>query len=195
MILAPKHKPTHAEFDNAALMADIAAGDDGAFRIVVDMYMQDIFRYAYSIVGISAVAEDVTQETFVKLWTKAANWTPKGTVKNWLLRVTHNLAIDEIRRRRGHIDLDVLTPVLEDSNKSPFETIADAQRSKAVHTALFLLSERQRAAIMLVHYMDYSNKDAAHIMDISVDACESLLARARQKLRTLLENPFEIRKE
>ena len=172
--------------DDAACMAAIVAGSASAFKAVMDAHMTSVFRYAYSVLGDAALAEDVTQETFSRLWSQAARWMPKGRVKSWLLKIAHNLCIDEIRRTRSHIDIDAVEPVLPDTARGPRENMAREQTADIVRQALFALPERQRAALVLVHYHDRTNIEAADIMGVSVDALESLLARGRRTMKDVL---------
>lgn len=168
------------------LMHRIAEGDRGAFGEVVDWYMKDIFGFAYSIMGDSMKAEDVTQETCLRLWNKAGQWKPSGRIKSWLLKITHNLCMDELRKQKPEIVINYDTLALSDNTPSPLHVHADWQRAQKISEALVLLPERQRTALMLVYYQEHSNKDAADIMGVSVDALESLLSRGRKKLKELL---------
>ncbi|NBX66800.1 MAG: sigma-70 family RNA polymerase sigma factor [Proteobacteria bacterium] len=168
-------------------MAAIAAGSTRAFKAVMETYMQDIFRFSYSLLGNQSKAEDIAQETFLRLWSHGRTWSPKGRLKSWLLKIAHNLCIDEIRRIHGHVNVDDVAPMLADTSAGPREILADMQAASILRQALFLLPERQRAALMLVHYNERTNIEAADIMDISVDALESLLARGRRALREKLD--------
>ena len=176
----------HTTEDDQMCMAAIATGNTRAFKAVMDAYMNDVFRYSYSLLGDAARAEDTAQETFTRLWTHGRSWSPKGRLKSWLLKIAHNLSIDEIRRNRGHVTIDDVGPVLVDGAASPRANLTRAESAAIVKKALFTLPERQRAALMLVHYNDRTNIEAAEIMDVSVDALESLLARGRRTLRGAL---------
>ena len=167
-------------------MARIASGDREAFGEIVQLYMLDLYKFACSILGDKTKAEDMTQEACLKLWTHAEKWSPEGRIKNWLFRITHNLCIDEIRSRKSHTPIDDVIFTLEDPGQDASQTYADTQMSRLVTKALFNLSERQRTALILVHYSGYSNIETAKIMDISIDATESLLVRGRQNLRRAL---------
>ncbi len=167
-------------------MSRIANGDREAFSEVVQLYMLDLYRFACSILGDKSRAEDITQETCMRLWTRAAQWSPEGRIKNWLFRITHNLCIDEIRSRRAEHTIDDFIFTIADQSPDAAASYADGQVSRLVTRALFALPERQRTALTLVHYSEYSNNEAARIMNVSVDALESLLARGRQNLRLAL---------
>lgn len=171
----------------ARFMQRIAAGDREAFSTVVEMYMADVFRLSYSILRDQAMAEDMAQETFSRLWTKAAQWNPSGRIKSWLLRIAHNLCIDEIRGRKDYHPDDVSEMAIPDSAPSALELYAKRQSGDIVSGALLSLPERQRTALTLVYYQEHSNIEAAAIMGITVDALESLVARGRQNMKELLK--------
>lgn len=168
-------------------MRRITGGDRDAFACVVDVYMADVFRFSYSIMKDRGSAEDITQETFFRLWIKAAQWKPDGRLKAWLMRIAHNLCIDEIRGRKESQPVEGLILSLVDEAPDQIDLQAEKQVSDIVQNSLFSLPERQRTALILVYYQGSSNSEAATIMNLSVDALESLLARGRQKMKTMLK--------
>lgn len=178
----------HYAEDDLVLMTQIAQGNTEAFQIVLERHMLPVFHFAYSILRDVTTAEDITQETCVKLWNQAGNWTSDGKLRSWLFRIAHNLCIDEIRRRKPHADIDSFADSIVDGNESAHDCIMQAETSQIVKDALFQLPVRQRTALMLVHYSDCSNREAAEAMEISVDALESLLARGRKALKDLLSS-------
>lgn len=172
-------------------MTRIATGDKAAFSHMVNAHMTDIYRFAYSILGDPSRAEDITQEACLKLWTRAGQWNPSGKVRSWLFRITHNLCMDDLRSRKPTLPIDKFTFILSDPQPDQAKVYASNQVSKVVHDALLSLPERQRTALMLVHYSGYTNIESAQIMDLSVDAIESLLARGRRKMKELLSGSKE----
>lgn len=182
--------------EEAALMRAIAAGDRESFSIVVDRYMDQVYRFCYRMLGNSALAEDVTQDSFLKLWEAAAGWSPSGRLKNWLLRIAHNLCIDVLRAGKKFEPLDNHVLTLATPTPNPHQALHQWEAAIRVKEALVLLPERQRTALMLVHYSDCSNIETAAIMGISVEAVESLLARGKRGLKQMLgEGEREIFKE
>jgi RNA polymerase sigma-70 factor, ECF subfamily len=99
--------------------------------------------------------------------------------------VTLNLCRDRLRRKRELVTAE--PPDRPDPAPTPEAALDEAQRSGAVAAAIHALPERQREAILLVHYQDLSNIEAAAMLDVSVDALESLLARGRRALRKAFE--------
>lgn len=181
----------HYGQDELVLMTQIAAGNIEAFQTVLDAHMLPVYRFAYSILKDVSAAEDVTQETCTKLWKSAHTWNPTGKIRSWLFRIAHNLCIDEIRKRKPHADIDVFAESIADNGQDVVTHMQESEVSKTVKDALFQIPVRQRTALMLVHYSDNSNKEAADTMGISVDALESLLARGRKALKDLLNNHKE----
>ncbi len=182
------HKVKPEEVDESYLMSRIALGDADAFQDILDRHMLAIFHFSYSILKDKAAAEDVTQETCVKLWKYSQSWTPNGKVRSWLFRIAHNLSIDEIRRRKPAVDIDSYSEILEDGVRSVEAAIQESEISSVIKAALFQVPIRQRTALMLVYYSEFSNIEAAETMGVSVDALESLLSRGKIKLRELLKD-------
>jgi len=172
-------------------MNQIALGNSDAFQKILENHMLPIYHFAFSILQDSSSAEDITQETCVKLWKQAGKWKPEGKLRSWLFRIAHNLCIDEIRRRRPHADIDTFADSISDNSTTAPQRIEESESSKTIKQALFKLPVRQRTALMLVHYSDNSNREAAETMGISLDALESLLARGRKSLKELLTDHKE----
>src|SRR5262249_8007623 len=145
-----------AEID---LMRHTAKGDKAAFRTLSELHLNKIMNYAYRLLHDRAEAEDVAQETFLRLWKDAARFEPKAKVTTWLHRIAHNLGVDRLRARRE-------TPSSEEVDQAPSSNepggLLDRKRTAtAVEEALARLPERQRAAITLVHYQGLGNVEAA----------------------------------
>jgi len=139
------------------------------------------------MLGDAVEAEDVAQETMLKAWRQAPKWTPgKARFDTWLHRVALNLCYDRLRRRR-EIPTDT-PPDRPDEGPAPDRGLLAAETGMRVTAALKRLPDRQREAIVLCHYQELSNIDAAALMEISVEALESLLSRGRRALRLALSD-------
>ncbi len=164
------------------LMAAVAQGDQLAYQTLVRKHLPSITRYALRLLGNSRDTEDIAQETFLRLWTTASRWDPsKAQLNTWLHRITHNLCIDFLRKQKRVTLTDNFDDEIAESESDATESF------DALNQALSRLPEAQRSALLLCHYQGFSNKEAAAIMDITVKALESLIARAKRSLRTLLE--------
>ncbi|MCY4427015.1 MAG: sigma-70 family RNA polymerase sigma factor [Halieaceae bacterium] len=170
-----------ASTSDEALMTRVARQDKQAFSMLLERHLNGIHAFLYRMVENAAEAEELAQETFLRVWSRAGTWRP-DTVKftTWVYRIARNLGIDSLRRRRPPAEVDPETLPLDDQPPS-------GQRERAaVLRALGDLPESQRTALALCHYRGFSNKQAAQVLDISVDALESLLARARRSLKKKL---------
>lgn len=171
--------------DDEVLMRAIQAGDSNAYNRAVRQHIKPLSHYAYRMLGNSKDTEDIVQETLLRLWTHAESWKPdKAGVSTWLHRIAHNLCIDYLRKDKSSVNSQ-LNDDLESSDK-PAQGLEREERLMALREALASLPERQRSAIILSHYQGFSNKEIAEVMGISVDALESILARARRGLRAQL---------
>jgi len=176
-------------FDRAdnddALIRRIADGNSSAWPALVERYATMLMRCAWRVLGDRSEAEDVAQECFVRLMGKAAGWQPDGApLKTWLYRVAVNLSIDRKRARRTRSLDDVAEPTDEGRGALGADRRLDQRRR--VRDALDDLPERQRLALVLVHYEGMSQQEAAAVLALTVDALESLLARGRRRLRERL---------
>lgn len=170
------------EADELRLMRRVADRDNAAYRELVDAFLPRIARFSERVLGNAAEAEDVAQETFMKLWTSASTFTPQARPSTWLYRIAHNACIDRIRKRRQETELSEQTA----GGDRPSGLFARKQTSEVVQRALAELPERQRTAVTLVHYEGLSADEAASVLEISIEALESLLARGRRSLRERL---------
>ena len=173
----------------------VARRDQEAARLLVERHMQKIYAVAVRMLNNTHEAEDVTQEVFLRVWTHAEKWTPgRARFETWMHRVAINLCYDRLRRKR-EIVVDALPDRIDDS-PDPAEALLAQGLAGRVSQAVARLPERQRAAITLSHYQGLSNIEAAEILEVSVEAVESLLARGRRALRAALidDRPDSVRR-
>ena len=168
------------------LLGRIAAGDVPAMRVMITRQSPRIIAVATRMLGDATEAEDVAQETFLRVWRNAGGWRQRNArFSTWVHRVAINLCYDRLRRRK-----DVLAeqpPDVEYEGPAPDAgLLSEDDPSRRVERAIQMIAPRQREAIILVYYQALSNAEAAEIMDVSVDALESLLARGRRSLQVLL---------
>lgn len=168
------------------LVIRIAAGDAPAMRVLISRQLPRIMAVATRMLGDAGEAEDVAQETFLRVWRNADRWRRRNArFSTWVHRVAINLCYDRLRRRK-----DVFAqhpPELPYEGPSPDAGLmSEDDPGRRMEQALQMIAPRQREAIVLVYYQAMSNAEAAAIMDITVDALESLLARGRRALQALL---------
>lgn len=170
-----------------ALLVLYANGDGRSAQELTDRLAPRCFGVAMRVLGNRAEAEDVTQDAMMRLWRMAPDWKPgQAQVSTWLYRVVMNLCIDLKRRQRGgHVDLDAV-PEPADTSRSAVEEMQETARHDALQLALMQLPDRQRQAVVLRHIEELPNPEIAGIMDISVEAVESLTARGKRALAAIL---------
>jgi len=167
------------------LLERIARGDMAAVSALVSRKLPRLLSLGRRMLNDPAEAEDVAQETLVRTWKQAATWVPgKARIDTWMHRVALNLCYDRLRRRRDTVSPETVEIV--DDAAGPSARLEQAQMAQALQNALAQLPERQRTAITLNYYQEMSNIEAAAVMGVSIEALESLLARARRTLRSLM---------
>lgn len=167
------------------LVIRVGQGDPAAVRALVARKLPRLLSLAGRMLGDRGEAEDVTQEAFLRAWKQAPAWRP-GTARfdTWLHRVTLNLCYDRLRRRREIVAEASLD--LPDEGPAPDRGLEANDVGRRVGRALQALPDRQREAIVLCHYQELGNIEAAALMGVSVEALESLLGRGRRALRAAL---------
>jgi len=177
--------PASAVDPDLELVRRAGAGDAPACAALVDRYLAKVTAFAGRTLANRADAEEVAQEVFLRVWQHAGSWRAgDARFSTWLYRVTLNLCHDRLRRRRE----TALDAAGDPASEAPLPG-ADLQRNAVVarvEAALAQLPERQREAVVLCHYQELGNIEAAAILDVTVEALESLLSRGRRRLRQLL---------
>ena len=167
------------------LVRRVGRGDPAAIQAMVARKLPRMLALAQRMLGDAVEAEDVAQDAMLRAWKQAPKWRPgKAKFDTWLHRVALNLCYDRLRRRR-EIPTDV-PPDRPDEGPAPDRGLLAAELGVRVDVALARLPERQREAIVLCHYQELTNIEAASLMEVSVEALESLLSRGRRALRLAL---------
>lgn len=177
-----------ALLSDEALLVLYANGDPTAARALTQRLAPRVFAYGMRVLGDRAEAEDVTQEALLRLWRIAPEWRQgEAQVTTWLYRVATNLATDRLRGRKRR-QAEALDDVAEpgDDRPSVVAGMIEADRMAALQSALAQLPDRQRQAVVLRHIEGMSNPEIAQILDIGVEAVESLTARGKRALAALL---------
>lgn len=153
---------------------------------LVSAKLPRMLALARRMLGDAAEAEDVAQEVFLRVWQGAGGWKAGGArFDTWMHRVALNLCYDRLRRR---MRVAAEPPERIDETPGADQGLIARDTGRRVEEALQALPPRQREALVLCHYQELSNIDAAALMDVSVDALESLLARGRRGLREQLKD-------
>jgi RNA polymerase sigma-70 factor, ECF subfamily len=171
-----------------ALLQAAAAGDGAACRGLVDRHLRSLHAFAARLLDDASEAEDVCQDAFVKLWQRAPDWIPdRARVVTWLYQVALNGCRDRLRRRRPETAFE--PERMHSEQPGPGSQHERDERHLQLHQAIARLPERQREALLLFHLQGHSQSEVAAVLEVSIDALESLLARARRTLRAQLDEP------
>ncbi len=175
--------------EDAVLLARVRDGDETAFATLVTNHYGNVYGLACRMLHDQSEAEDISQDVFLKVWNKPEAWNPDGArFSTWLYRVTANACIDRMRKKVPH-PTDFI-PETPDPAAGADTRLFEDQVSVKVDAAIANLPERQRLALVATYYQGLTNKEAAIVLGVTVDALESLLARARRKLKQDLKSEW-----
>ncbi|MGF1501911.1 MAG: RNA polymerase sigma factor [Paracoccaceae bacterium] len=181
-----RERVDHVEDPDAQLLARFAEGDQAAARALTERLLPGTLRQAWRLLGDEAEAEDVAQEAMLRLWRQAGDWrSGEAKVSTWLYRVTYNLCIDRIRKRRPSTGIEDV-PEPADPAPSVLAGLVQSEEARALARAITTLPSRQRLALELRHFEGLGNPEIAARLESTVEAVESLLARARRQLVKLM---------
>ena len=182
-----------SDVSDEALLVLYANGDPGGARVLTVRLVPRVLGYAARLLGDRAEAEDVAQEAMLRLWRVAPEWRQgEAKVTTWLYRVTTNLCTDRLRvRRRRQVSTLDDAPDIEDGAPAAVSVLMESDRMAALNAALVALPDRQREAVVLRHIEGLTNPEIAAVMDIGIEAVESLIARGKRALAAILSGRRE----
>lgn len=176
-------KSTMGNDSDIALMRQLAGGSEEALRHIIDRHREPLFRLAYGLLGDRPAAEDVVQDSFIRLWRKARRYDPRYSLSTWLYRIACNRCYDELRRRRRHREAVV----------QAFESMTDADFLEAeellalLHRATAQLPPKQRMVYQLREVEGLSAEEAASAIGMTPDQLKANLYAARNAVREKLK--------
>lgn len=179
--------PTPAVADDQALLARAAGGDTAALGALYDRYGRLVFSVALRVTGDRQSAEEIAQDTFLRLWQQAARYAPeRGSCAAWLVTIAHRRAIDELRSRRGASRRrEVMLPDLVADDRAP--DLADLSGLRAdLQSALAELPQAQREAIELAFFGGLSRQEIADQATCPLPTIHTRLRLGMEKLRAIL---------
>jgi len=185
--MAPDTDASLTAREDAELMGRVQAGDEAAFAALMERWELPVKAVIARIVLNASEAEELAQETFVRVWQHRSQFQPGKPVKPWLLGIAVNLARNRLRwwKRRPTVSLEEWTePPVARNGDSPIE---NAERVQAVRDAIALLPLDLREALVLFEYEHMSYAEIAQTVGATVKAIENRIARARDRLRPLLK--------
>jgi RNA polymerase sigma-70 factor (ECF subfamily) len=174
----------YSALDDAQLMARLAEGDGAALTALVRRYQRHVLETAYRLTGDRTLAEDVGQETFVRVWRSARRYEPTARFSTWLYRIVLNLCIDASRKRGS---LSFAPSELSEERSAPAsDPIERNEQVAVVRRAVAALPERQRIALVMHRFSGLSCREIVEATGWSSSSVESLLVRAYASLRQTL---------
>jgi RNA polymerase sigma-70 factor (ECF subfamily) len=189
---------TELDAQDRADMQRLARGHEAALNDLMERHAQPIFHFLYRMLGNEDDANDLAQESFVRVFQNRANFKPESRFSTWLYTIAGNLARNHYRWRSRHpnVSLDAATSeddatladVLPSADATPGEAATKTERAQAVREAVDNLPPEMREAIILCEWEELSVNDAAQALNTTPKAVESRLYRARKLLRDSLVN-------
>ncbi len=170
--------------DDAVLVLYVN-GDAQAAGVLTRRLAPRLLSFTTRILSDRAEAEDVVQDAMMRLWQMAPKWQQgEAKLSSWLFKVASNLCTDRLRKRRG-VGLDEIAEPVDEAPGAAAKMM-QAERLNALDAALATLPDRQRQAVILRHIEGLANPEIADILDVSVEAVESLTARGKRALAASL---------
>jgi RNA polymerase sigma-70 factor (ECF subfamily) len=197
-----EHSSTSVDWralSDAEIMLRVSAGEDAGFTYLLEKYRKPIVNFMYRMVRNQAVAEELAQEVFLRVYRSRESYRAEAKFTTWLYRIATNLGVNYARdtrheRSAQNVYLDQAdpetgtTPDVADSRPTvEFEMVKD-ERMKAIRQHVLALPERQRAAVLMHKYQGMDYKQIGEVLKLSESATKSLLFRAYQTLRDRLKD-------
>ena len=174
---------------DADLVLRASKGDQSACGELVSRHQRSVFNLAFRLLGDSAAAEDVSQDTFLKAFRRLETFDPTRRFPPWLLRIAHNTAVDALRRRPPDAEpFAAGLPVAAPARTGPLAEAERAQLRDALDRALDRLRPEHRAAIVLRYQEGLSHTEIAQVMGIPEGTAKTHVHRARRRLAVVLRD-------
>ena len=184
------------------LMLRVSQGDAESFEVLLQRHRSPVFSYLTRMVRDQALAEDLCQEVFLRVYQARERYQPEARFTTWLYRIATNLALNAIRDRRGapmpfdggERAAENAPPLWErvaDGRPSVEQRMVESDRQRLIREAVATLPEKQRAAVILHKYQGVDYRQISKVLKVSESAVKSLLFRAYETLRERLEPLIE----
>jgi RNA polymerase sigma-70 factor (ECF subfamily) len=173
------------------LIKAVGAGGRHAFEQLVKKYQDSLLNFSFRYLGDRHVAEDITQEVFLRVFQRAREFEPKGRVRNWLFRIAYNLCANELKQQIRH--RNVQRQLYANGRELFGRSSSDQSEGKEGELEEYMMAllrelpENQRATLLLRVNEDLSYLEISKVLNVSVAAVESLIFRARTRLKELMK--------
>jgi len=185
--------------DDREVVALAKAGREAAYRELLRRYERPVFSLIFRMVRDRALAEDLAQETFVKVLNALASYRPEYKFSSWIFKIANNAAIDQLRRReldtlsldgspdaRTADEVEATALQASDRSESPLEEMESRETGAAIEKAISRLRPEYRTCILLRHVEGRSYEEIADVMDLPLGTVKTYIHRARIELREYL---------
>jgi RNA polymerase sigma-70 factor (ECF subfamily) len=179
------------------LMARISRGDTDSFGVLLQRHRAPVLSYFVRMVRDQGLAEDLTQEVFLRVYQARERYQPDARFTTWLYRIATNLALNALRDRKSEKVAEVserpdgdesnILDRMPDERPTVEEQMVESDRQRLIRQAVERLPDNQRAAVILHKYQDVDYRQIASVLKVSESAVKSLLFRAYENLRVRLE--------
>jgi RNA polymerase sigma-70 factor (ECF subfamily) len=168
------------------LLAGIGQGNQDAFRALYKRYEVRLYNFILRTVSEEMLAEDVFQETLIRVAQKAGSFQPRAKAVTWIYRIAYHLSIDAIRRGRHQLDFEEITEELPDATLEPLEMALLRSQRALLQDALAQLSPPHRAVVLLAVIEERSHQEIAEMTGVPVGTVKSRLHYALRKLEKVI---------
>jgi RNA polymerase sigma-70 factor (ECF subfamily) len=187
---------------DVVLMTRVKAGDEDAFRELIERHQRAVVSVIYRAIGDAWESEDLAQRVFLQVFRSAERYQPTAKFTTWLFTITHNTIRNEYRRRSRHAveSLDALTQptdsdepgaqLADDRVTDPAQQAVESELQEKIQAAIQQLPDTQRTAVILCRFEGLPYEEIAVVLNCSVAAVKSLLHRARQSLKEQLDGYY-----
>jgi RNA polymerase sigma-70 factor (ECF subfamily) len=189
----PQTNSNVADFSDAEVIALIASGETRALEVLYDRYSRVVYSFAVRIVSDPQLAEEVLQEVFFRVWQQGSAFqSSRGSLITWLLSITHNLAIDEVRKRNRRPqkadseDPELVLGSVADTSADIEEEVWLSGVRSAINTALARLPAEQRDVIELAYFRGMTQREIADVLGQPLGTIKTRMRLGLQKLREQL---------
>jgi len=184
---------------DAAMMQRAAAGDEAAFNCLAEKYHRPIIHFLFRMVRNQAIAEELAQEVFLRVYRSRQSYRAEARFTTWLYRIAVNLAVNHARDTRRERSVQTVyldasdeetgaTPDVADDKPLAEERLLNQERGRAIRARVIELPERQRMAVVMHKYQGMDYREIGAVLKLSESAVKSLLFRAYQTLRETLKD-------
>jgi RNA polymerase sigma-70 factor (ECF subfamily) len=190
-----------ANLPDADLVARALEGREDAYRELIRRYERPVFSLVYRMVRDREQAEDLAQETFIKVLNNIEKYSPEFKFSSWILKIANNLAIDALRRRKldtisidgaanasSAAEVEATSIQLADDSENALDELANRELGSAIEIAIGRLRPMYRSCILMRHVDGRSYEEIAQLLDLPLGTVKTYIHRARHELRTALEH-------